>query len=96
MNVPAISATNANTATTSGQFDTGQTDHLHNAVTAARMLNNLKITGREYAVVRDPASQRFILIVRDEETGTVLDQFPPEEILRMLTQLSSVVAKKTG
>jgi uncharacterized FlaG/YvyC family protein len=96
MDVPPISVTQANTSLTPGQPDTVQVDNLRNAVKATRELNNLNITGREYAVVRDPSSQRFIVVVRDGETGVVLDQFPPEDILRMLTQLASAGVKKTG
>jgi uncharacterized FlaG/YvyC family protein len=96
MDVPPIGATQANNSPTPGQLDTAQADNLRNAVAAARKLNSLNITGREYAVIRDPASQRFVVIVRDGETGTVLDQFPPESILKMLTQLASAGAKKTG
>jgi uncharacterized FlaG/YvyC family protein len=59
------------------------------ALEAARKLNSLQIAGREYSVVRDPQSQRFVVVVLDEKTGTVLDQFPPEEILRMLAQLAA-------
>jgi hypothetical protein len=59
------------------------------AFEAARKLNNLQISGREYSVARDPQSQRFAVVVLDEKTGTALDQFPPEEILRMLAQLAA-------
>jgi hypothetical protein len=60
-----------------------------NAFEAARKLNNLQISGREYSVIRDPQSQKFVVVVLDERTGTVLDQFPPEEILKMLQQLAA-------
>jgi hypothetical protein len=59
------------------------------AFEAARKLNSLQISGREYSVVRDPQSQKFVVVVLDDRTGTVLDQFPPEEILRMLAQLAA-------
>jgi uncharacterized FlaG/YvyC family protein len=59
------------------------------AFEAARKLNSLQISDREYSVVRDPQSQKFVVVVLDEKTGTVLDQFPPEEILKMLTQLAA-------
>lgn len=67
-----------------------------NAVEAARKLNSLQISGREYSVVRDPESQRFVVVVVDDKTGTVLDQFPPEEILRMLAQLSAFNASRSA
>ena len=96
MDVPPIGATRENTSAVSGQPDTVRNGNWLNALVAARKLNSLNITGREYAVVRDPASHRFIVVVRDEETGAVLDQFPPEDILKMLTQLTSTGVGKTG
>jgi hypothetical protein len=96
MDLPPIGAISNSTSVTSGQADTIRNSNWLNALTAARKLNGLNITGREYAVVRDPISQRFIVIVRDEETGAVLDQFPPEDILKMLTQLASSNLGKTG
>ena len=96
MDVPPIGATQGNTSLASGQLDSAQTDSLRNAIIATRRLHSLDTTGREYAVVRDPSSQRFIVVVRDGETGAVLDQFPPEDILKMLTELASNGAKNTG
>ena len=74
----------------------GTAESLRTAVAAATRLNSLSITDREFAVVRDPGSNRFVIVVRDKSTGTVLDQFPPEDILKMLSQLSSAGAKQTG
>src|SRR6185312_2380464 len=39
------------------------------AFEAARKLNSLQISGRQYSVVRDPQSQRFVVVVLDERTG---------------------------
>lgn len=66
------------------------------AFEAARKLNSLQIVGREYSVVRDPESHRFVVVVLDDKTGTVLDQFPPEQILKMLEQLSAFNTSKAG
>lgn len=66
------------------------------AFEAARKLNRLQISGREYSVVRDPRSQRFVVVVLDEKTGTALDQFPPEQILKMLTQLAAFTPGSAG
>lgn len=66
------------------------------AFTTAHQLNGLEITGRKYTVVRDPSSQRFKIEVIDRESGIVLDQFPPEDILQMLAHLSSAVVKYKG
>jgi uncharacterized FlaG/YvyC family protein len=78
-----------------GPFDTNQSEGARNAFTAARKLNSLDIANREFTVVRDSASQRFKIVVLDGQTGAVLDQFPPEDILKMLAQISPVGAAKT-
>jgi uncharacterized FlaG/YvyC family protein len=96
MEVPPISQTDLSGSPTSRQSDPVQSDSLRNAFTASRQLNSLDIADREFSVVRDPESHRFVVVVVERSTGTVLDQFPPENILRMLSQISSGDAKPTG
>ncbi len=38
--------------------------------------------GTRFSVVRDPATQRFVVQVLDPESKTVVDQFPAEEIVK--------------
>jgi uncharacterized FlaG/YvyC family protein len=71
-------------------------DVLQRAVTAVRGLNNLGLSDREFAVTRDPQTHRFVVVVLDRGTGAVLDQFPPEEVLKMLSQLSSSKGSQQG
>jgi hypothetical protein len=71
-------------------------DVLQRAVTAVRGLNNLGLSDREFAVTRDPQTHRFVVVVLDRGTGAVLDQFPPEEVLKMLSQLSSSKNSQQG
>jgi hypothetical protein len=71
-------------------------DILQRAVTAVRGLNNLGLSDREFAVTRDPQTHRFVVVVLDRGTGAVLDQFPPEEVLKMLSQLSSSKGNQQG
>jgi uncharacterized FlaG/YvyC family protein len=101
MEVPPISAADLSSSPTARQSDAAQSVSLRNAFTAARQLNNLDIADREFSVVRDPQSHRFVVVVVERSTGTVLDQFPPENILRMLSQVSTGAttagaAKQTG
>lgn len=79
-----------------GKSGTAASESLGITFAAVNRLNSLSSADREFAVVRDPGSSRFVVIVRDKSTGTVLDQFPPEDILKMLSQLSSEGAKQTG
>jgi uncharacterized FlaG/YvyC family protein len=79
-----------------GHSITAASESLSTALAAVSRLNSLSTADREFAVVRDPGSSRFVIVLRDKSTGTVLDQFPPEDILKMLSQLSSAGAKQTG
>jgi len=97
MEVPPISGADLSGSPTARQADPAQSASLRNAFTAARQLNGLDIADREFSVVRDPESHRFVVVVVERSTGTVLDQFPPENILRMLSQVSTGdTTHKTG
>ena len=56
---------------------------------AARKLNSLGLFDRQFAVVRDPQTERFVVEVVEKSTGTVLDQFPAENALRLLALFGS-------
>ncbi len=43
-------------------------------------------TGRKLVVVRDAATQRFVVQVLDPGTSTIVDQFPAESILKQMSQ----------
>jgi uncharacterized FlaG/YvyC family protein len=79
-----------------GAGQAGTAESLRTALAAASRLNSLSTEDREFAVIRDKGSNRFVIVIRDTSTGTVLDQFPPEDILKMLSQLSSAGPKQTG
>jgi uncharacterized FlaG/YvyC family protein len=96
MEVPPIARTVPSSSPASGQSALGENEDLRNAITASRKLNGLDIADREFEVKRDPTSHRFIVVVLERSTGTVLDQFPPENILNMLAQLSPEYSKQTG
>jgi uncharacterized FlaG/YvyC family protein len=91
MEIPPISG-----AAGGRQSGTAAVESLSATFAAVNRLNSLSTKDREFAVVRDPGSNRFVIVVRDKSTGTVLDQFPPEDILKMLSQLSSARPKQTG
>jgi uncharacterized FlaG/YvyC family protein len=83
-------------ATAAGASSASSTDVLQRAVTAVRGLNNLGLSDREFAVTRDPQTHRFVVVVLDRGTGAVLDQFPPEDVLKMLSNLSSQKKNQQG
>jgi uncharacterized FlaG/YvyC family protein len=85
-----------NGAAGAGQSGNAASESLGIAFKAVSRLQSLSTSDREFAVVRDPRSNRFVIVVRDPSTGTVLDQFPPEDIVKMLSQLSPAGAKQTG
>jgi uncharacterized FlaG/YvyC family protein len=94
MEISSISGSSG--AAGAGQPPTAAAESLRTALLAANRLNSLSTSDREFAVVRDPGSNVFVVVVRDRSTGTVLDQFPPEDILKLLSQLSPAGAKQTG
>lgn len=71
------------------QSDLDRNEQLRSALSAVRTLNNLDTADREFSVVRDAQSQKFVIRVVDRTTGDVIDQFPPEDILNLLSQLGT-------
>jgi uncharacterized FlaG/YvyC family protein len=55
-------------------------------VTAIRGLNKSEMLGqeRELTFLRDPETQRPVIQIVDRNTGDVIDQIPPETVLRMV------------
>lgn len=78
----SIGSQNSDSVSRATQADTAQLKRLR-AVAAS--LNSTKGTGREFVVVRDRATQRFVVQVLEPGTKTVLDQFPAESILKQLS-----------
>jgi uncharacterized FlaG/YvyC family protein len=78
------------------QSELDRNELLRNALTTVRTLNGLNIPDREFSVVRDPQSQKFVIRVIDRTTGDVLDQFPPEDILQLLSQFAPPNEPKQG
>ncbi len=78
----------------SGPSTSMNSDLLQRAVTAVRRLN-VGMADREFAVTRDPQTNQYVVVMRDRGTGTILDQFPPEDVLKMLSQLSKLHPKST-
>jgi len=58
-------------------------------VAAIRGLNRPELLeqGREYKLRRRAPGKRPIVDLVDRETGTVLDELPPDEVLRMMAEL---------
>jgi len=96
MEIPPIGGISSTASSLAGQSDPAQTSNLRDTLTAAQKLNNLNIADREFSVVRDPVSQRFVVVLRERSTGQVIDQFPPESILKMLSESSSADPASTG
>jgi uncharacterized FlaG/YvyC family protein len=61
-------------------------------VAAVRKLNRSEFAerGREMKVRRNAAGRRLLVDVVDRETGEILDELPPEEVLRMMDELEKV------
>jgi uncharacterized FlaG/YvyC family protein len=83
----------ASPATGSAAASQTRDETLQKAAVAVRFLNSVSDTDREFSVARDPQTQKFVIIVRDRATGTAIDQFPPEDVLKMISQMDSVKTK---
>ena len=83
----------AASATGSAAASQSRDETLQKAAVAVRFLNSVSDTDREFSVTRDPQTQKFVVIVRDRSTGTLIDQFPPEDILKMVSQSDLVKPK---
>ena len=64
-------------------------------VAAVRALNKSELLGsdRELQFTRDSQTQRMVIQIVDRQSGAVLDQLPPEEVLRILANLGQPVKK---
>jgi len=84
--VPSLNRIENTGSGTPDQSEIDRNESLRNALTTVRTLNGFDIADREFSVVRDPQSHKFVIRVIDRATGDVIDQFPPEDILKMLSQ----------
>ena len=62
---------------------------MQQVVAAIHRLNRPELIerGREFKLRRRPAGQRATVDVVDRETGEVIDELPPEAVLRMMAEL---------
>jgi uncharacterized FlaG/YvyC family protein len=63
---------------------------------AVRRLNSATNGEGVFNVIRDPQTHRFVVTLRDRTSGDVIDQFPPEIILQMAADLSTVPNNPSG
>ncbi len=96
MEVTSLNRVDSAGSGTPDQSELDRNEPLRNALTTVRTLNDLNISDREFAVLRDPQSQKFVIRVVDRNTGDVIDQFPPEDILNLLSQFSSTNVPNQG
>jgi uncharacterized FlaG/YvyC family protein len=92
MEVSAIDGMGAISSQPSTPIQPRAVDALQQAVAAARRLNLMGTAGREFAVTRDPATLKFVIVIRDRDTGAVIDQLPPEDALKLSEQLAAGTA----
>jgi uncharacterized FlaG/YvyC family protein len=96
MEVTSLNRVDSAGSGTPDQSELDRNEPLRNALTTVRTLNDLNIPDREFSVVRDSQSQKFVIRVVDRNTGDVIDQFPPEDILNLLSQFASSTSSSQG
>ena len=64
-------------------------------VAAVRALNRSELLGsdRELQFARDSQTQKMVIQIVDSQSGDVLDQIPPEQVLRIMANFGKPVNK---
>ena len=64
-------------------------------VAAVRALNKSELlgSGRELQFTRDSQTQKMVIQIVDSKSGDVLDQIPPEQVLRIMANFGKPVSK---
>jgi uncharacterized FlaG/YvyC family protein len=90
MEIGPINPLNMNApVTTTSSTPQDSASFVRQIVTAIRGLNKTELLGqgRELAFVRDPNTQKPIIQILDRDSGEVIDQLPPETILRLAADI---------
>jgi uncharacterized FlaG/YvyC family protein len=60
-------------------------------IAAVQWLNQAQWLGqdRELTYKNDPKTGRFVIQILERQTGDVVDQIPPESVLRLVTELQA-------
>ena len=65
-------------------------------VTAVRALNKSELLGNhELLFARDSATRTTVIQIVERNTGEVLEQIPPEQVLQMMAQLAEQIGSKS-
>ena len=64
-------------------------------VAAVRALNRSELLGsdRQLQFTRDSQTQKMVIQIVDSQSGDVLDQIPPEQVLRIMANFGKPVNK---
>jgi uncharacterized FlaG/YvyC family protein len=64
-------------------------------VAAVRALNKSELLGgdRELLFTRDSQTQKMVIQIVDSKSGDVVDQIPPEQVLRLMANFGKSVNK---
>ena len=71
---------------------------LKQVVTAVRALNQSELYGqdRQLQFARDPGTKTMVIKIVHPQTGEVIEQIPPEEVLRAAAALDQMIKGKSG
>ena len=64
-------------------------------ISAVRALNKSELldSGREMQFTRDSQTQKMVIQIVDSKSGDVLNQIPPEQVLRMMADFAKATNK---
>jgi hypothetical protein len=96
MDISRISSVIPGTSAANSQPQAGGADTALSLASAVRRLNNATTGDGVFTVGRDPVTHRFVVSLRDRTTGELIDQFPPETILRMAEETETPSVTTNG
>ena len=89
MEIPRVDSVGAVTPVSNPTPLTDKDVPARQVVAAVHEVNKAELMGegRQLTFARDPETRKRVIQIIDQKTGDVLDQLPPEAVLRMAEQL---------
>jgi uncharacterized FlaG/YvyC family protein len=89
MEISPVNAVGANAVVSHASPSTEDLVPVRQIVAAVHEVNKAELMGqgRQLTFARDPETRRRVIQIVDQATGDVVDQLPPEAVLRLAEQL---------
>jgi uncharacterized FlaG/YvyC family protein len=95
MDIPPVNRVNANVVAPTTVPTSTDPMLDREAVAAVQYVNRPELmTERELQYRHDPKTDRIVLQIKDRVSGEVIDQIPPEAMLRLLNEIQELLKAK--